>query len=346
VPSQLPLEEQFNEIESDIQAFEKLFDSNTNLELREIFHILIIISKKIDMLYESITGSETFQEESLDRFYKISQNIDDIEEKINRITKQMKGDADSRKVSPFVTQIKKLLVKTNQKNEKIDRVLSNKKLIMDGIKHIKLDQEYIEVFQKVSLEELNKNKFDDKRLLSSKVFKKISEEERWDLLQYFLDRQQKNNNLDSETKLSSGELSDKTVSLYKFKSKFNKYWEEIQKDNQKQVADQQALLEFIKSNSKLVDELGLEGFNGDQKLNEKNPGFTQLQENISDLGQIVSSDEIFENFGILLGEDVAYPDNNDLKKDKEKKYKEKKDKEKKDKEKKKRKKSSLEKKLT
>ncbi len=69
--------------------------------------------------------------------------------------------------------------------------------------------------------------------------------------------------------------------------------EKIQKDNQKQVADQQALLEFIKSNSKLVDELGLEGFNGDQKLNEKNPGFTQLQENISDLGQIVSSDEIF-----------------------------------------------------
>ena len=141
MPSQLPLEEQLNEIESNIQAFEKLFDSNTNLELREIFHILIIISKKIDMLYESITGSETFQEESLDRFYKISQNIDDIEEKINRITKQMKGDADSRKVSPFVTQIKKLLIKTNQKNEKIDRVLSNKKLIMDGIKHIKLDQE-------------------------------------------------------------------------------------------------------------------------------------------------------------------------------------------------------------
>jgi len=315
VPSQLPLEEQFNEIESDIQAFEKLFDSNTNLELREIFHILIIISKKIDMLYESITGSETFQEESLDRFYKISQNIDDIEEKINRITKQMKGDADSRKVSPFVTQIKKLLIKTNQKNEKIDRVLSNKKLIMDGIKHIKLDQEYIEVFQKVSLEELNKNKFDDKRLLSSKVFKKISEEERWDLLQYFLDRQQKNNNLDSETKLSSGDLSDKTVSLYKFKSKFDKYREKIQKDNQKQVADQQALLEFIKSNSKLVDELGLEGFNGDQKLNENNPGFFQLQENISDLGQLVSSDEIFENFGILLGGDVANPDNNDLKKE-------------------------------
>jgi len=75
VPSQLPLEEQFNEIESNIQAFEKLFDSDTNPEIREIFHILIIISKKVDIFNESITGSETFQEESIDRFYKIIQKL-------------------------------------------------------------------------------------------------------------------------------------------------------------------------------------------------------------------------------------------------------------------------------
>jgi len=196
-------------------------------------------------------------------------------------------------------------------------------------RNINLEQEYIEVFRKVSLEETMKNNFIDKRFLSDKVFKEISDEKRWDLLQYFIVKQQKNNNFDYGTKLSPEELSDRIVSLFKFKSKFDKYREKIQKANQKQVADLQALLEFIKSNSKLVDELGLEGFNGDQKLNENNPGFFQLQENISDLGPIVSSAEIFENFGILLGGDVANPDNNDLKKEEKKKEKKKKEKKKK-----------------